>query len=98
MSEKSQGSLCSVVKTLILSLVRARGQGARSPIELFWTAKNDHLYIAMHCTNYEVNHDELILWLPSFINCVFEEYYSISAMTGTDSDFSQNNDLLLALT
>ena len=36
---KSLGSLCSVVKTLIVSGVRAREQGTRSPIELFWTAK-----------------------------------------------------------
>ena len=41
---KSLGSLCSVVKTLIVSLVRqAEGQTkgqTMSPIELFWTAKN----------------------------------------------------------
>ena len=36
---KSLGSLCSVVKTLIVSLVRASKQGTRSPIELLWTAK-----------------------------------------------------------
>ncbi len=41
---KSHGSLCSVVKTLIVSLVRQTDrpskQGTMSPIELFWTAKN----------------------------------------------------------
>ena len=37
---KSLGSLCSVVKTLIVSGNRATNQGTRSPIELFWTAKN----------------------------------------------------------
>ena len=37
---KSLGSLCSVVKTLIVSGVRRTDQGTRSPIELFWTAKN----------------------------------------------------------
>ena len=39
---KSLGSLCSVLKTLIVSLVRPSKQGTRtmSPIELFWTAKN----------------------------------------------------------
>ena len=36
---KSLGSLCSVVKTLIVSGVRASYQGTRSPIELFRTAK-----------------------------------------------------------
>ena len=43
---KSLGSLCSVVKTLIVSLVRqtdqASKQGTMSPIELFWIAKNGH--------------------------------------------------------
>ena len=33
-------SLCSVVETLIVSLVRWTKQGTRSPIELLWTAKN----------------------------------------------------------
>ena len=37
---KSLGSLCSVVKTLIVSLVGQTDQGTMSPIELFWTAKN----------------------------------------------------------
>ena len=36
---KSLGSLCSVVKTLIVSGNRPSYQGTRSPIELFWTAK-----------------------------------------------------------
>ena len=31
--------LGNVVKTLIVSDVRARDQGTRSPIELFWTKK-----------------------------------------------------------
>ena len=40
---KSLGSLCSVVKTLIVSLV---GQTDRpSPIELFWTAKNQNMRV-----------------------------------------------------
>ena len=41
---KSLGSLCNVVKGLIVSLVRATNQPTKgrtmSPIELFWTAKN----------------------------------------------------------
>ena len=40
---KSLGSLCSVVKTLIVSLVGQTDQGTMSPIELFWTAKNPWL-------------------------------------------------------
>ena len=36
---KSLGSLGSVVKGLIVSLVGRTYQGTRSPIELFWTAK-----------------------------------------------------------
>ena len=36
---KSQGSLCSVVRSLVVSLVRGTNQGTRSPIELFWVAK-----------------------------------------------------------
>ena len=36
----SLGSLCSVVKALIVSGVRQTKQGTRSPIELLWTAKN----------------------------------------------------------
>ena len=36
---KSLGSLCSVVKTLIVSGNRASKGQTRSPIELFWTAK-----------------------------------------------------------
>ena len=35
---KCVGSLCRLVKTLIVSSVRPRDQGTRSPIELFWTA------------------------------------------------------------
>ena len=35
----SLGSLCSVVKALIVSLVRQTEQGTMSPIELLWTAK-----------------------------------------------------------
>ena len=37
--QMSQRSLCSVLKTLIVSLVRASKQRTRSPIELLWTAK-----------------------------------------------------------
>ena len=41
--QKSHGSLCSVVETLIVSgagpTKRRTKQGTRSPIELFWTAK-----------------------------------------------------------
>ena len=49
MSQRSQVSRFtgSVVKTLIVSLVRQTDQGTRSPIELFWAAKNkgkDFLY------------------------------------------------------
>ena len=36
---KSLGSLCNVVKALIVSGVRPSNQGTMSPIELFWTAK-----------------------------------------------------------
>ena len=36
---KCVGSLCRLVKTLIVSSVRPVDQGTRSPIELFWTAK-----------------------------------------------------------
>ena len=36
---KFLGSLCSVVKTLIVSGVQPTDQGTRSPIELLWTAK-----------------------------------------------------------
>ena len=36
---ESLGSLCSVVKTLIVSGVRERDRRTMSPIELFWTAK-----------------------------------------------------------
>ena len=43
---KSLGSLCSVVKTLIDSLVRQTEQGTMSPIELLWTAKNT-LYVSL---------------------------------------------------
>ena len=38
---KSLGSLCSVVNSLIVSLVGPTNQGTRSPIELLWTAKKD---------------------------------------------------------
>ena len=40
---KSQGSLCSVVKTLIVSGAQGTDGRTRSPIELFWTAKKDPL-------------------------------------------------------
>ena len=40
---KCVGSLCRLVKTLIVSSVRPRDQGTRSPIELFWTAKKKKL-------------------------------------------------------
>ena len=40
---KSLGSLLSLVKTLIVSLVRQTNQGTRSPIELFWTAKKSNM-------------------------------------------------------
>ena len=36
---KSLGSLCSVLKTLIVSLVGPTKGRTMSPIELFWTAK-----------------------------------------------------------
>ena len=36
---KSLGSLCNVVKALIVSLVRGTEGQTMSPIELFWTAK-----------------------------------------------------------
>ena len=39
---KSQGSLCSVLKTLIVSGNGQTKQGTRSPIELLWTAKKVH--------------------------------------------------------
>ena len=39
--QKSLGSLCSVVKTLIVSGAGPSKQGTRSPIELSWTAKNE---------------------------------------------------------
>ena len=39
---KCVGSLCRLVKTLIVSSVRQTDQGTRSPIELFWRAKNNH--------------------------------------------------------
>ena len=38
---QSLGSLCSVVKTLIVCGNRQTNQGTRSPIELFWTAKKE---------------------------------------------------------
>ena len=37
---KPLGSLCSVVKTLIVSGAQPTKGQTRSPIELFWTAKN----------------------------------------------------------
>ena len=37
---KSLGSLCSVVKTLIVSGAQGTDDRTRSPIERFWTAKN----------------------------------------------------------
>ena len=40
-THKSIGSLCSVVKTLIVSGNRQTNQGTRSSIKLFWTAKKD---------------------------------------------------------
>ena len=39
---KSLGSLCSVVKTLIDSGAGQTDRQTRSPIELFWTAKNGY--------------------------------------------------------
>ena len=66
---KSLGSLCSVVNALIVSLVRATKQPTKgrtmSPIELFWTAKNekneksdsilfDNMYHSQKCI-YECN-------------------------------------------
>ena len=42
---KSLGSLCSVVKSLIVSLVGPTKGQTMSPNELFWTAKN---YTAQH--------------------------------------------------
>ena len=36
---KSLGSLCSVVKTLIVSGAQGTDRQTMSPIELFWTAK-----------------------------------------------------------
>ena len=44
---KSQGSLYSVVKTLIVSGARPTDQGTRSPIELFWTAKKLVIFDAL---------------------------------------------------
>ena len=42
--QMSRGSLCSVVKTLIVSGAQRTDQGTRTPTELFWTAKNGPLY------------------------------------------------------
>ena len=46
---KSLGSLCSVVKTLIVSLVGQTDRQSKgrtmSPIELFWTAKNQNMRV-----------------------------------------------------
>ena len=41
---KSPGSLCSVVEGLIVSGAGPTNQGTRSPIELFWTAKNNKTF------------------------------------------------------
>ena len=47
---KSLGSLCSVVKTLIVSGNRATKRGTMSPIELFWTAnKTTKMEITPFC-------------------------------------------------
>ena len=43
----SQVSLCSVVKALIVSLVRGREGRTMSPIELFWTAKNHDVNLTL---------------------------------------------------
>ena len=40
---KSLGSLCNVVKALIVSLVRGTEGQTMSPIELFWTAKKEKI-------------------------------------------------------
>ena len=49
--QKSLGTLCSVVKTLIVSGAQPRDQrtyqGTRSPIELFWTAKKYYSMLSM---------------------------------------------------
>ena len=41
---KSLGSLCSVMKTLIVSGAWRTNQGPKSPIEQFWTGWKLHLY------------------------------------------------------
>ena len=41
---KSPGSLCSVVKTLIVSGARGTDRQTMSPIELLWTAKNNTFF------------------------------------------------------
>ena len=45
----SIGSLCTVVNSLIVS---ARDKGTRSPIELFWTAKNKS---EMNCNKSQIS-------------------------------------------
>ena len=42
--QKSLGSLCSVVNSLIVTGAQPTKQGTRSPIELFWTAKNGNFW------------------------------------------------------
>ena len=42
--QKSLGSLCSVVHSLIVSGAQPTDRPTRSPIELFWTAKNIQIF------------------------------------------------------
>ena len=51
---KSLGSLCSVVKTMIVSSAtpdQGTKQGTRSPIELFWTAKKKIFHMTVNRRN-----------------------------------------------
>ena len=56
---KSLGSLCSVLKSVIVSGVRQTEQGTRSPIELFWTAKNHTLQC---CSNRSICVSHLVIF------------------------------------
>ena len=79
---KCVGSLCRLVKTLIVSSVRPTGQaskqGTRSPIELFWTAKNVAPTWFPHHSVHQSCSRELQFWPPCvlptfgvFTFCIF---------------------------
>ena len=98
---KSLGSLCSVAKTLIVSGVRQTDQGARSPIELLWTAKNDKYEVCIYDCHKSLTH---IFWNTSptssvLVGCSFSWKRRIQCALltahGRDSNFPMHHPVQL---